>query len=73
MTGKQGAAILKALEALQAKAAEAGVDDDDEHSCDSPVKARFMRANTAENTAEMKPQHEGGKKKKQAFGGGGRK
>ena len=69
MTGKQGAAILKALEALQAKAAEDGVDDDDEYGCDPHVKARFMSA----NTAEIKPQQEGSKKRKQAFGGGGRK
>ena len=34
MAGKQGAAILKALEALQAKAAEDGVDDNDEYGCD---------------------------------------
>ena len=68
MSGKQGAAIFKALEALQAKAVEPGVDDDDEYSCDSHVKPRFMHA----NTAEMEPPQEGGKKRKQGFGGGGR-
>ena len=69
MSVKQGEAILKALEALQAKAVEAGIDDNDEYGCDSHVKTRFMHA----NTAEMEPLPEVGKKRKQGFGGGGRK
>ena len=63
MTGKQGAAILKALEVLQAKAVADGVEDDDEYSCDSHVNSRFISA----NTQEMEPLQEGGKKKGQAF------
>lgn len=69
MSGKQRAAILKALEALQAKAVEDGIDDNDEYGCDSHVKTRFMHA----NTAEMEPLPEVGKKRERGFGGGGRK
>ena len=57
MTGKQQAAILRALEALQAKASADGVDNNDEYGCDSPVKSRFISA----NTEAMEPQQEGGK------------
>ena len=64
---KNADAIMHALELLQAQAAAAEADDDDEFRCDPHVKARFMRA----NTAEIEPQQGGGKKKKD-FGKGGR-
>ena len=64
---KNADAIMHALELLQAQAAAAEADDDDEFRCDSHVKARFMRA----NTAEIEPQQGGGKKKTD-FGKGGR-
>ena len=69
VSGKQRAAILQALEALQAKAVEDGIDDNDEYGSDSHVKSRFMHA----NTAEMEPLQEVGKKRQRGFGGGGRK
>ena len=64
---KNADAIMHALELLQAQAAAAEADDDDEFRCDPHVKTRFMRA----NTAEIEPQQGGGKKKKD-FGKGGR-
>ena len=58
---------MHALELLQTQDAAAEADDDDEFRCDPHVKARFMRA----NTAEIEPQQRGGKKKTD-FGKGGR-
>ena len=45
---------------MQANAAAAEVDDDDEFHCDTHVKSRFVRP----NTVEIEPQQEGDKEKK---------
>ena len=62
---------MRALELLQAQAAAADIDKDDEFACDGSVKTRFMNA----NAAEMEPPSKGTRKAKgpKDFGGGGRK
>ena len=71
MAGAQAATIMKALELLQAQAADAGMDKDDEFACDGSVKVSFMKANAAEMVPPSKdPRSAKGTKD---FDGGGRK
>ena len=71
VAGSQAATVTRALELLQAQAADANIDKDDEFACDGSVKVSFMKANAAEMVPPSKdPRSAKGTKD---LDGGGRK